>query len=123
MNFVYKMLPFAVLVFLLSCFMGSSTNLTTDHLSLLVLKARITYDPYKLMANNWSIATTNASIICGWIGVSSGVKHLRVTALNPYNMGLKGTIPPDTSLPLHYLICLPIISTALYQKSWLIYVV
>ncbi|KAA8538578.1 hypothetical protein F0562_028228 [Nyssa sinensis] len=81
-------------VLLLSCSMAclarTMSNLTTDQSALLAFKAHISVDPYDVLANNWS---TTASV-CNWIGVSCGVHHQRVTALNLSDMGLRGTIAP-----------------------------
>ncbi|KAL5854000.1 hypothetical protein ACOSQ4_003802 [Xanthoceras sorbifolium] len=69
----------------------SLTNISTDVDALLVLKTHITHDPNTLLANNWS---TSASV-CSWIGVTCGVRHHRVKALNISFLGLTGTIPPQ----------------------------
>ncbi|KAF5450738.1 hypothetical protein F2P56_031065 [Juglans regia] len=69
---------------------NAATNITTDQSALLALKARISYDPNNVLANNWS---TNAPV-CNWIGISCGSRHHRVTALNLAHMRLEGTIPP-----------------------------
>ncbi|KAL5854014.1 hypothetical protein ACOSQ4_003816 [Xanthoceras sorbifolium] len=63
----------------------------TDVDVLLVLKTRIAHGPNTLVANNWS---TSASV-CSWIGVTCGVRHHRVTALNISYLGLTWTIPPQ----------------------------
>ncbi|KAL1819751.1 hypothetical protein ACET3Z_014620 [Daucus carota] len=90
------MLLFALWLFLLSSYKPSSattsSNLFTDQQSLLVLKDHVTSDPHKFLQTNWS-ATTNPNI-CNWIGVSCGLKHQRVTALDLSYMDLRGTIPP-----------------------------
>ncbi|XP_042033012.1 receptor kinase-like protein Xa21 isoform X2 [Salvia splendens] len=65
-------------------------NLTTDQYSLTVLKNSIVSDPNAILHTNWSIHTP----ICGWIGISCGTKHQRVTALNLSSFNLRGTIPP-----------------------------
>ncbi|KAA8538576.1 hypothetical protein F0562_028230 [Nyssa sinensis] len=79
-----------VLVLLPACLASTVTNLTTDQSALLAFKAHINVDPYDVLANNWS---TTASV-CHWIGVSCGVRHQRVTALNLSDMGLTGIIAP-----------------------------
>ncbi|EYU43345.1 hypothetical protein MIMGU_mgv1a021933mg, partial [Erythranthe guttata] len=38
---------------------------------------------------------TNSSSVCSWIGVTCGLHHNRVEALNISYMGLSGTIPPQ----------------------------
>ncbi|CAK9155534.1 unnamed protein product, partial [Ilex paraguariensis] len=70
------------------------TNLTTDESAFLAFKAHITSDPYNILATNWSTTTTTSTTICDWIGVSCGVRHRRVTALNLSDMGLRGTLAP-----------------------------
>ncbi|TXG53557.1 hypothetical protein EZV62_018813 [Acer yangbiense] len=69
----------------------STKNITTDKNALLALKTRITHDSATLLAKNWSTSTS----VCNWIGVSCGVRHQRVTALNISYLGLTGTIPPQ----------------------------
>ncbi|KAE8681125.1 putative Leucine-rich repeat protein kinase family protein [Hibiscus syriacus] len=66
-----------------------STDITTDRLALLELKANIE-DPRNHLATNWSISAS----VCDWIGVTCGSKHPRVTSLVLSNMCLTGTIPP-----------------------------
>ncbi|KAL9156130.1 hypothetical protein ABFS82_09G052700 [Erythranthe guttata] len=67
-------------------------NLITDQSSLLVLKSRITLDPYRIITSNW----TDSSYVCSWIGITCGsLRHNRVTAVNISHMGLAGTIPPQ----------------------------
>ncbi|EOY13278.1 Leucine-rich repeat protein kinase family protein, putative [Theobroma cacao] len=68
--------------------MKSTTNISTDQLALLALKARVNSD---LLATNWSTATS----ICSWVGVTCGSRHHRVIALDLFGMNLSGTIPPD----------------------------
>ncbi|KAL8508559.1 hypothetical protein ACS0TY_018980 [Phlomoides rotata] len=87
----YYLFAFAVLLTLLPCQAKTSTNLTTDQSALLSLKALPTSDPYQILTRNW----TNSSDVCSWIGVTCGLRHRRVTALNISNMGLSGTIPPQ----------------------------
>ncbi|CAI9111766.1 OLC1v1012079C2 [Oldenlandia corymbosa var. corymbosa] len=68
-------------------------NISTDQDALLAFKNQITYDPYHILARNWSLGTSSS--VCDWIGVTCGSRrHRRVTALNISNMGLSGTIPP-----------------------------
>ncbi|KAL5774242.1 hypothetical protein ACOSP7_011799 [Xanthoceras sorbifolium] len=76
---------------MLSLVNAAVTNITTDQNALLVLKARITHDPYNILANNWSTTTS----VCNWIGVTCGVRHRRVTALNISYLSFVGTIPPQ----------------------------
>ena len=71
---------------------AAQTNISTDQAALLALKAHITSDPQKILTTNWSTSNSN---ICNWVGVTCGVGHLRVTALNLSYMGLTGSIPPQ----------------------------
>ncbi|XWS27344.1 hypothetical protein CRYUN_Cryun26dG0107100 [Craigia yunnanensis] len=66
---------------------STKTNISTDQLALLALKAHVDSD---FLATNWSIATS----VCNWIGVDCGFRHQRVTALNLFAMNLSGTLPP-----------------------------
>ncbi|XP_059666250.1 receptor kinase-like protein Xa21 isoform X2 [Cornus florida] len=68
----------------------TATNIITDQSALLALKSHITYDPHNMLAKNW----TNSTSPCNWIGVRCSTRHHRVTALNLFDMGLRGTIPP-----------------------------
>ncbi|XP_022733992.1 receptor kinase-like protein Xa21 [Durio zibethinus] len=84
-----------MVVMLLPCFVVSFstkkvTNISTDQLALLELKAHVISDPQNFLATNWSTATS----VCNWIGVTCGSRHRRVTALNLFGMNLSGTIPP-----------------------------
>ncbi|MFQ6656596.1 hypothetical protein Gotur_026634, partial [Gossypium turneri] len=63
-------------------------NLNSDQFALLEFKDRIP-DPQNVMANNWMASTS----VCNWIGVSCGILHKRVIALNLTSMNLRGTIP------------------------------
>ncbi|KAL3641341.1 hypothetical protein CASFOL_016309 [Castilleja foliolosa] len=65
-------------------------DLTTDQNALLAFKNTITSDRNSALAKNWS---SNMSV-CNWIGVSCGVKHQRVMALNISRFALLGTLPP-----------------------------
>ena len=78
-------------------------NITTDRDALLALKARISYDPHSILANNWS---TNVSV-CDWVGVTCGFSHHRVAVLDLSFMGLVGTIPPHVG-NLSFLVTLAI---------------
>ncbi|KAL8045766.1 hypothetical protein ABFX02_08G135200 [Erythranthe guttata] len=69
----------------------NSLSLFTDQSALLVLKSHITLDPYHIITTNW----TNSSSVCSWIGITCGLRHNRVTAVNISDMGLSGTIPPQ----------------------------
>ncbi|KAG8378351.1 hypothetical protein BUALT_Bualt08G0128300 [Buddleja alternifolia] len=69
----------------------NSFNSSTDQDALLAFKATITSDPYGILANNWS---TNNTSVCYWIGVSCGIKHQRVTALNFSGFDLGGAVAP-----------------------------
>ncbi|XP_059671096.1 LRR receptor-like serine/threonine-protein kinase EFR [Cornus florida] len=72
------------------CLARSDKNLNTDQSALLAFRAHINSDPEDVLAKNWSSTTS----VFNWIGVSCGLTHQRVTALNLYDMGLKGTITP-----------------------------
>ncbi|XP_039047826.1 receptor-like protein 35 [Hibiscus syriacus] len=74
---------------LIVCLAMRTKNHTTDQFALLRFKDQIV-DPKNVLRNNW----TSSSCVCKWVGVSCGVIHERVTALNLSNMDLKGTIPP-----------------------------
>ncbi|KAL7102807.1 hypothetical protein ACP275_08G140600 [Erythranthe tilingii] len=75
----------------LTAAMKYPTTLETDKSALLALKFRITLEPDNILAKNW----TNTSSVCSWIGVTCGLRHNRVTAVNISYMGLSGTIPPQ----------------------------
>ncbi|XP_022741990.1 LRR receptor-like serine/threonine-protein kinase EFR [Durio zibethinus] len=90
-----RFIPTLMVVVLLSSFEVSfstktTTNINTDQLALLALKAHVISDPQNLLATNWSTVTS----ICNWIGVTCGSRYKRVTALNLVGMNLSGTIPP-----------------------------
>ncbi|KAB2627433.1 LRR receptor-like serine/threonine-protein kinase [Pyrus ussuriensis x Pyrus communis] len=70
---------------------AAQTNISTDQSALLALKSHITIDAQNILTTNWSNSNSD---ICNWVGVTCGVHHLRVTALNLSYMGLMGTIPP-----------------------------
>ncbi|MFQ6641078.1 hypothetical protein Gotur_017005, partial [Gossypium turneri] len=63
-------------------------NLNSDQFALLEFKDHIA-GPQNVLANNWTASTS----ICNWIGVSCGILHKRVIALNLTSMNLRGTIP------------------------------
>ncbi|TYG71486.1 hypothetical protein ES288_D05G400800v1 [Gossypium darwinii] len=67
----------------------TTRNLNSDQFVLLEFKDRIA-DPQNVLANNWTASTS----VCNWIGVSCGILHKRVIALNLTSMNLRGTIPP-----------------------------
>ncbi|KAK8986436.1 hypothetical protein V6N11_009995 [Hibiscus sabdariffa] len=71
------------------CFAISVRNLSTDQFALVQFKDRVS-DPQNVLTNNWKASTS----VCNWVGVSCGVIHERVVALNLTNMSLTGTIPP-----------------------------
>ncbi|KAB2637270.1 receptor-like protein kinase [Pyrus ussuriensis x Pyrus communis] len=70
---------------------ATKSNISTDESALSALKAHVTSDPQNILTTNWSTSNSN---ICSWIGVTCGLRHLRVTALNLSYMNLTGTIPP-----------------------------
>ncbi|PPD89733.1 hypothetical protein GOBAR_AA03350 [Gossypium barbadense] len=67
----------------------TARNLNSDQFALLEFKDRIA-GPQNVLANNWTASTS----VCNWIGVSCGILHKRVIALNLTSMNLRGTIPP-----------------------------
>ncbi|KAK6154784.1 hypothetical protein DH2020_009032 [Rehmannia glutinosa] len=89
----YYILAYTILLlnFQIPCLAITTTNLTTDQSTLLVLKSQITLDPYHILTTNW----TNSTSVCRWIGVTCGTRHHRVTALNISDMELSGSIPPQ----------------------------
>ncbi|CAK9169935.1 unnamed protein product [Ilex paraguariensis] len=74
----------------MACFARTETNLITDQYALLAFKTQMKLDPQNILVNNWSTTTP----VCNWIGVSCGVRHQRITALNLPNMNLSGAISP-----------------------------
>ncbi|CAA2994088.1 probable LRR receptor-like serine threonine-kinase At3g47570 [Olea europaea subsp. europaea] len=74
---------------LMACLAMATTNITTDQSSLLRFKAHINLDPSHILSKNWSISTS----VCVWIGVTCGLRHQRVTALDISNMNLTGKMP------------------------------
>ncbi|KAG6388697.1 hypothetical protein SASPL_150129 [Salvia splendens] len=75
----------------LTNFALSLNSITTDKHALISFKNSITSDPYAILSANWS---QNNTSVCNWIGVSCGLKHGRVTALNLSGYGLVGTVAP-----------------------------
>ncbi|TYH74458.1 hypothetical protein ES332_D05G400100v1 [Gossypium tomentosum] len=71
------------------CLAMTTRNLNSDQFVLLEFKDRIA-DPQNVLANNWTASTS----VCNWIGVSCGILHKRVIALNLKSMNLRGSIPP-----------------------------
>ncbi|PPD94880.1 hypothetical protein GOBAR_DD08114 [Gossypium barbadense] len=69
-------------------------NLNSDQFALLEFKDRIA-SPQNVLANNWTASTS----VCNWIGVSCGIFHKRVIALNLTSMNLRGNLPPITNAP------------------------
>ncbi|KAH9723307.1 protein kinase domain-containing protein [Citrus sinensis] len=91
MGLLFYFVPMLLLQY---CFLGSLAiatfkNLTTDQSALLAFKDHV-IDPRGILTNNWSILYP----VCSWVGISCGVRHRRVTALNLSDMGLGGAIPP-----------------------------
>ncbi|KAL3845585.1 hypothetical protein ACJIZ3_002988 [Penstemon smallii] len=66
-------------------------NSTTDQEALLAFGARITSDPYEILAQNWSINTS----VCNWIGVSCNINQQRVESLNFSGFSFDGTVAPN----------------------------
>ncbi|KAG8365055.1 hypothetical protein BUALT_Bualt18G0063200 [Buddleja alternifolia] len=69
----------------------SLTTQATDQSALLALRSHLTLDPYRVITRNW----TNSSFVYSWIGVTCNSCHHRVAALNVFDTGLVGTIPPQ----------------------------
>ncbi|PPD77686.1 hypothetical protein GOBAR_DD25391 [Gossypium barbadense] len=83
-------------------------NLNSDQFALLEFKDRIA-GPQNVLPNNWTVSTS----VCNWIGVSCGILHKRVTALNLTSMNLRGTIPPHLG-NLSFLLSLDLSSNHFY---------
>ncbi|KAL2514599.1 putative LRR receptor-like serine/threonine-protein kinase [Forsythia ovata] len=85
------------LVILLACCatacMANNMNISTDESALLAFKSRMisTIDPSNILIKNWSVSTP----VCVWIGVTCGLRHQRVTALDISSMNLSGNVPPQ----------------------------
>ncbi|KAL2501034.1 putative LRR receptor-like serine/threonine-protein kinase [Forsythia ovata] len=71
--------------------MANNMNISTDESALLAFKSRMisTIDPSNILIKNWSVSTP----VCVWIGVTCGLRHQRVTALDISSMNLGGNIP------------------------------
>ncbi|XP_027181617.1 LRR receptor-like serine/threonine-protein kinase GSO1 [Coffea eugenioides] len=95
--------PLAVLFqhFPMACLANIETNIATDQSALVAFKEHILSDPYLVLEDNW---TANTSV-CDWIGVTCGIQHHRVTALNISFTGLTGSIPPHLG-NLYFLVSL-----------------
>ncbi|XP_047953535.1 putative receptor-like protein kinase At3g47110 [Salvia hispanica] len=84
------MLLFTLNIFFTLTSPASLTDFSTDQDALLAFKQAITVDTNGVLSNNW---LPNNSI-CHWTGVSCGIKHHRVTALNLSNFSLHGKLTP-----------------------------
>ncbi|KAL2479998.1 putative LRR receptor-like serine/threonine-protein kinase [Abeliophyllum distichum] len=85
---------FPLLILLACCVtasMANNMNISTDESALLAFKSRMisTIDPANILIKNWSASTP----VCVWIGVTCGLRHQRVTALDISSMNLSGNIP------------------------------
>ncbi|TYH74370.1 hypothetical protein ES332_D05G394100v1 [Gossypium tomentosum] len=83
-------------------------NLNSDQFALLEFKDHIA-GPQNVLANNWTASTS----VCNWIGVSCGILHKRVIALNLTSMNLRGTIPSHIG-NLSFLLSLDLSSNHFY---------
>ncbi|TYJ39175.1 hypothetical protein E1A91_A04G048500v1, partial [Gossypium mustelinum] len=88
----------------------TARNLNSDQFALLEFKGRIA-GPQNVLANNWTASTS----VCNWIGVSCGILHKRVIALNLTSMNLRSTIPPHLG-NLSFLLSLDLSSNNLYGQ-------
>ncbi|KAL5991719.1 hypothetical protein ACLOJK_012630 [Asimina triloba] len=85
-------LLFALLLLFCIISPSSSSNSTTDQLSLLHFKSSLTADPHRIL-DSW---TPNASF-CDWTGIVCGPAHghqQRVVALRLPGLGLSGNLSP-----------------------------
>ncbi|KAL2480248.1 putative LRR receptor-like serine/threonine-protein kinase [Abeliophyllum distichum] len=87
-----------------------ANNISTDESALLALKFRIsTIDPSNILIKNWSASTP----VCVWIGVTCGLRHERVTALDLSSMNLSGNIPSQLG-NLSFLVSINLTSNYFY---------
>ncbi|KAK8993421.1 hypothetical protein V6N11_033519 [Hibiscus sabdariffa] len=78
---------------LIICLAMTTKNLATNQFALVQFKSHISA-PQNALTNNW----TSSSSVCNWVGVSCGVIHEKVIALNISNMSLTGTISPHIGM-------------------------
>ncbi|XP_047949377.1 putative receptor-like protein kinase At3g47110 [Salvia hispanica] len=86
--------------------LSTTLGLADDQTTLLLLKTRITSDPSRILATNW----TSSSPVCSWIGVTCSPRHHRVSALNLSHTTLSSTIPPELGR-LSFLVSLDLTSS------------
>ena len=109
----YPLIMVAIFLHIFMATLGmSSPNITTDEAALLQLKAQISLDPHSFFSHNWNWSAS-ASSVCNWVGVTCGIRHGRVTAINLPNMGFGGTIPPHVG-NLSFLVSLNITGNSFY---------
>ncbi|KAJ0550897.1 putative non-specific serine/threonine protein kinase [Helianthus annuus] len=61
----------------------------TDYHALLMIKSKITKDPYGALTS-WN----NSLDFCNWAGITCGKRHRRVTSLRLLSQGLEGFLSP-----------------------------
>ncbi|MCD7452844.1 hypothetical protein HAX54_018285 [Datura stramonium] len=84
-------LVISVLVLLLCCMQGHLLA-ADDQSALLAFKSHITFDPFAVLATNWS----EGSSFCNWIGISCSTRHHeRVTSLVLKSFGFRGSIAKE----------------------------
>ena len=92
MNLLSRLILFSLsLHCFVACLAANTKNITTDQSALLAFKSLVSSDPYAMLSNNWS----TASSVCSWVGVTCDERHGRVHSLILRNMSLRGTVSPN----------------------------